>query len=438
MMQKQLLAVARQVTRIVPGVLQERGLDPQAIKVYILAETDHGMTWLFVVLDEAQLGRIENWTAEQTLHQISTALKGLPVEVSNSSGLRYAVLISRRRPMPRQIPFPGWRQGMVQIGINHRGMAVALSWPELRHVLVAGMSGYGKSTFLSLLVSQALAEGLKLAMVDVEGTEFLPLRGHSQLIAPIGETFDGAQAALDAVIAEMQRRKTLFENAPGFPKNLEAYRQASGESLERLLVVIDEYNGLVTATGGPKGRLAQQIAQVAWKGRKFGVHLVLAGQEFTKAVVGPAHDQLATRICFRVMTHTTSQVVLGSGKAANLKTPGRAWTPWGLVQVYEIEEDWLKSIETDGLTQAERDLAARLLEQYQGRMPETALVALGYSQRAARALRRDWQVRGLAEIRPDSDNALCLVAGRFVQPVGFVRSGEKQAPGKAGAQNECA
>jgi DNA segregation ATPase FtsK/SpoIIIE-like protein len=51
-------------------------------------------------------------------------------------------------------------------------------------------------------------------------------------------------------------------------------------------VVLDEYNAAVLAAGGAKGPLATAVAELGWRGRKFGVHVIFAAQDFSKAVVG--------------------------------------------------------------------------------------------------------------------------------------------------------
>ena len=219
---------------------------------------------------------------------------------------------------------------------------------------------------------------------------------------------------ISAVLAEITRRSHLFTEVTGFPDNLDDYngRASLPNQLPRLVVVLDEFNGLVQASGGPRGRLAQAATQVARQGRKFGVTLVLAGQDFTKEIVGPVRDQMTSRVCFRVATAITSRVVLGRSGAERLKLPGRAWsTPWELLQTYWAELPRL--LDSDGLTPKEHMLAANLIREFGGRMTYEVLNGLGIGRREAERVRADWLQRGLANVKPEEKNALYVNEDRF-------------------------
>jgi hypothetical protein len=87
------LPAARYVARTIPGILAQLGLKP-FISRFILTETERGAAWLFVVLEVSPLNYLEEFAASDVLHYLSTALHGLPIVISNSYGLRYAVLLS--------------------------------------------------------------------------------------------------------------------------------------------------------------------------------------------------------------------------------------------------------------------------------------------------------------------------------------------------------
>jgi len=84
------LPAARYVAQVIPDLLAERGLKP-FISRLVLTETERGAVWLFVVLEIRPLGNLEDYTSADILHYLSTALRGLPVVICNSYGLRYAV-----------------------------------------------------------------------------------------------------------------------------------------------------------------------------------------------------------------------------------------------------------------------------------------------------------------------------------------------------------
>ena len=95
------LPAARQVAQALPGLLAQRGLTP-FISRCVLTETQHGHAWLFIVLEVSPLQPLAAYMSADVLDYLSGALHGLPVMVSDSYGLRYAVLLSaaglRQRP----------------------------------------------------------------------------------------------------------------------------------------------------------------------------------------------------------------------------------------------------------------------------------------------------------------------------------------------------
>lgn len=94
---KRYLPAARVVAQAIPGILAQRGLKP-FISRYVLTETEGGNAWLFIVLEVSPLELPEDYASSDVLHYLITALHGLPVVISNSYGMRYAVLLSASLP----------------------------------------------------------------------------------------------------------------------------------------------------------------------------------------------------------------------------------------------------------------------------------------------------------------------------------------------------
>jgi hypothetical protein len=86
------LPAAQHVAQAIPGILAQRGLKP-FISRCVLTETERGAAWLFIVLEVSPQEHPEDYTTSDVLHDLSTALQGFPVVISNSDGLRYAVLL---------------------------------------------------------------------------------------------------------------------------------------------------------------------------------------------------------------------------------------------------------------------------------------------------------------------------------------------------------
>jgi hypothetical protein len=87
------LFAAHNVAQAIPGILADQGLDP-LISRFVLTETSKGDAWLFVVLDDSVFELLESYAATRVLSNLSLALQGHLVLFSNSSGLRYSILLS--------------------------------------------------------------------------------------------------------------------------------------------------------------------------------------------------------------------------------------------------------------------------------------------------------------------------------------------------------
>lgn len=414
-MNKGELLQAARMAQVISATLTKRGLRP-AFSDFLLTEAD-GLAWLFAVLDVSTLERLEAYTTPELLHQISTELRGAPVFVSNSSGLRYAVLLSRLPTLPKRADYPGHERGALRLGLSWRG-EVRLPWGRLGHLLIAGQTGSGKSAFLRLLAAQALAEGAALLLGDLDGATFPMLANHPALLAPLATTPDAMHALVERALGECDARAAQYQQVGGYPDNLSEYNALAAQEgapvLPPVLVILDEYNAAVMAAGGAAGGLAQATASLGWRGRKFGISLVFAAQDFTKAIVGRARDQVGAVVCFRVRSSETARAV-GCAEAVRIPAgrPGLAVTDrWGLMQAYYLDKAALIQGEVTraALTADETALVTAALERNGGRFTLAWLEGEGVAHRQARRLLDEWRARGWLERDPHAGNAHTITA----------------------------
>lgn len=401
---------AEAIARRIHEVMARRGLSPLfsdwLLTVY------RGRFWLFGVLDLPRIHRLEQYTQPELLHHLSTVLGGRPVLLSNSSGLRYAVLLSRPPQLPRQAEFPGLQQGWVLFGVSATGETVALPWRDLGHLLVAGLTGSGKSSFLRLLAYQAIAEGARLILGDLDGTTFPMLAEHPSLLVPIARTPEEFREAVHRALGEMDDRARLYAGVPGFPENLDEYNRIADKPLPRLLVILDEFNSAVMALGGPRREFAGSVARLSWQGRKFGIHLVFAAQDFSKEVVGRVRDQVTAAICFRIRSAEVARAI-GCAGAERIPAdrPGRAVTDrWGPMQAFYLPKKALAGAPTAALTEQERAILLWALEENDGYLGLADLQRFGLGHREARRLAEEWEARGWLAKDPAAGNRRRITA----------------------------
>jgi energy-coupling factor transporter ATP-binding protein EcfA2 len=388
---------AQRVDRIIRHTLAARGLAVPLATPLLTRDERLGSVLLWRMNTE-HLGRLEAYTSDAVVHQISTNLRGWPVVVCNHTGLAYGVVLGGKCPdlLPAQVEFPGLQRDQFLIGVDANGACIRLPPKELGHMLVVGATGSGKSTFLRLLAHQAIAQDFRLALADLDGRTFPMLAEHPALFYPLANTADDVHRLIEQLNALLEERRRLFSQAPGFPETLDDYNAASAVPLPRVLVVLDEISATVTALGGPRSGFARNLATLGWRARKFGVTLVLAGQDFRKDVVGAIKESLVGPIlAFRLATAEAARNV-GLPQAIQITQPGRAITDrWGLIQTYHLPKIALMTARA-GLTLTEREcqIARHLQRHHNGRMSYEALRELGIAEREARRLCVEWDARG--------------------------------------------
>ncbi|MBT3313325.1 MAG: DNA translocase FtsK [Anaerolineae bacterium] len=406
---------AQHIAKGVLAIMRNRtDTEANAVEKWVLVENEF-LIVLFAVLDDANLPNLAPYLAtgkNSLIYHLQTVLQR-PVVLSNHSGVRVAVLVSRseKSHLSKNVAFPGWRKGILQIGVRPGEKPLNTRWEKLGHLLIAGMTQAGKSNFLRSITIQARSEGFKLLLADPDGRTFSFMEDASQLLAPVANTLESCENIVEAALQEIIRRTDCFNLLANKPDNIDEYNARTKEELPRLLVVLDEFNGTVMATGGARGDFAQKTTQIAWRGAKFGVHLVLAGQDFAKDIVGPVREQMSTRFCFQVSNASTSKVVLGKSGAEKIKHPGRALSNrWGMVQTYLVSKaNLIQRDPVSGMTSNEKRLAVHLKEQANGQMKLSLLQDyLKVGERQARRLRADWLSRGLAEKVPHQNNGIYL------------------------------
>ena len=406
------MRLAETVSRQLTSALVRRKLQPAFSSFYITRLA--GMTPLIAVLDTAKIGDHSPYISADLLHQLSTDLGGLPVYLSNHSGIRFIVLLSPLPKLPRKVDLPlDVPRGKLAIGVRFTGQPVLLDWETFLHLAVLGNTGSGKSIFLQSLVSQAIRDEMQVLLSDIDQTTFGMLEGHLNLAAPIAATPQDAFGLIEKALAECDRRAELFKTLPERPQKLSEYNalavKQSRAPLPRMLVVLDEASTVLNSLGGAKGAMGQALATLGWRGRKFGIHFVFAAQEFTKDIVGPVRDQVGLTLCFRVRNGQMAERMGCKGaERISENRPGLAISDrHGPIQTYFIEQSVLGVRQNllPVLSEFENTLFVRALSEG-GRLTRAKVMEWGrVSEWQARKALETWALRGWIAKDPKADNA---------------------------------
>jgi hypothetical protein len=407
--------LAENIARQFPSLMTRRRLVP-AITGFSLTNFDK-LSILIVVLDIHKIGDHSPYVNPDLLHQFSTDMGGLRVYLSNSTGLRYVILLSPLPKLPRKVELPGdIPRGKIALGLSFTFRPLLMNWEQLRHIAVLGQTGSGKSVFLRSLVHQAIRDDMQLLLADIDQTTFSMWKEHPNLLAPIASKPAEALDLVRQALGECDYRAILYRSMPGHPEKLSEYNalavKQGQDPLPRILVVLDEASAVLSVMGGGKGEFGQALATLGWRGRKFGVHFIFGAQEFTKDLVGPVRDQVGLSVCFRVRSEEMSKR-MGCAGASRIPEgrPGLAITDrFGPMQAYFVEKSALVSNTNllPALSDIEISLFTRALAEG-GKLPAARVQEwANVSEWGARRRLEDWALKGWVAKDASRDNAFCL------------------------------
>ena len=215
----------------------------------------------------------------------------------------------------------------IALGRDVAGQAVAADLASMPHLLIAGTTGSGKSVCITALttclVMNNTPEDLQLVMIDPKMVELVRFNGLPHLLGKVETELERIVGVLRWCTVEMDRRYRLLENAQA--RDLQAYnrkmrRRKGGETLPRLVIMIDELADLMMMAPDQTERTLIRLAQMA---RATGIHLVVATQRpSTDVVTGLIKANFPARISFAVASSVDSRVVLDTPGAETLLGKG--------------------------------------------------------------------------------------------------------------------
>lgn len=397
-----------------------------------------GRAFSFAIFPDGFNGKLEAYTAAGFLHQLSTTLKGAPITYSNHTGFRLVAQIDGwPEPQPTRLAYPGHLAGHLRLGVDHAGREVRQPWARVGHGLIVGMTGSGKTSTLRVIIADALADHCRLMLGDLHDSTFPMLAGHPALLAPIAHSVAEYSARLETLREVKQARQAAYialHQRGIYPDDLDEYNAAvePAQRLPRIVAVFDEFSTACDQERGAQGPLAHLAFQLAIEVRKFGIHLIFAGQTINADLVGPMRDQITTLICFQVARKEISRTVVRRPGAELFTRPGQGLTLNGRLQAYYLDKQVMIELAQAGLAATQSDaagleptraappavaeqppavpdeikaLAARCRRDNGGKFTRSWLQTLGYSQQAARRLQTEWAVAGWLERDPQQDNA---------------------------------
>lgn len=201
-------------------------------------------------------------------------------------------------------PFP--------VGVAPSGKLIVEDLAKFPHLMVGGMTGFGKTSALTAMLVSFLLAGCKVSAIDrkrLDFPRFIPW-------VNVARTEEEAEKMLKWHLEEMERRIDILA-----AHNCSKIQEYKGNDMPYRVLIIDE---LAQIRSDKSHEYIEDLVQLS---RASGISLILATQKPSAKLWQGFTDTrslCAGRLCFYVSSIYDSQMILGEGNLRGASLPMKA------------------------------------------------------------------------------------------------------------------
>ncbi len=295
----------------------------------------------FAILMKVRLGQGVTTRAVRNLRADIELRMGNPVEFLDSeteeTGITIAVKNIQRPivPLKEVLQSTAFREAKspvsVAAGINLFGSAFVFDIADMPNLLVAGVTGSGKSVFLHDIILSILYKAhpdeVKLLLFDMKNIEFPLLNGIPHMLQ---DTVVDTDTGLDVLMwLQNEKDERLYKLTRAKAANIEEYNANAQNPLPRIVLIMDEYMEYIrrktdeTYEAERIDMFNAILEDLAVHSATTGIHLILATQRPTPDIItDKINNLLPCRASFVVVDKRESQIILKRTGAERLLGQG--------------------------------------------------------------------------------------------------------------------